>query len=68
MLHGLEQPNYWFPFPTQIWKYYVNAVNAISTFVEPTPTNNIITNETIPTQYIIKQGLKVFGKKGQAEV
>ena len=36
---------------------YVNVVNAITTFVEPTPPTNITTNETILTQYIIKQGL-----------
>ena len=44
-------------------KAYVNIVNAITTFVDPTPPTNIITNETILTQYSIKQGLKVFGKK-----
>ena len=47
---------------------YVNVVNAIVTFAEPTPPTNIITNETILTQYIIKQGLKFFGKKGEAAV
>ena len=49
-------------------KAYVNVVNAITSFVKPTPPNNIITNKTILTQYIIKQGLKVFGNKGKAEV
>ena len=49
-------------------KAYVNVVNAITFVVKPTPPTNIITNETILTQYIIKQGLKVFGKKGKAEV
>ena len=44
-------------------KAYVNFVNAITSFVKPTPTTNIITNETILTQYSIKKGLKVFGKK-----
>ena len=43
-------------------KAYTNFVNAIATFVEPIPPNNIITNETILTQYSIKQGLKVFEK------
>ena len=46
-------------------KAYVNFVNAISTFVEITPPTNIITNKTILTQYTIKQGHKVFGKKGE---
>ena len=46
-------------------KYYVNIVNAISTFVEPTTQTNIITNETIVNQCIIKQGIKVFGKKAR---
>ena len=44
-------------------KSYVNFVSAITTFVEPAPTTNIITNKTILTQYSIKQGLKVFGKR-----
>ena len=45
-------------------KAYVNVVNAIPTFVKPTPPTNIITNKTIFTQYIINHGLKVFGNKG----
>ena len=49
-------------------KYYINVVNNINFFVKPTPPTNIITNETILTQYIIKQGLKVFGNKGEAAV
>ena len=49
-------------------KAYVNVVNAITSFVKPIPPTNIITNETILTQYRIKQGLKVFGKKGEAAV
>ena len=49
-------------------KAYVNVVNAITSFVKPTPPTNIITNETILTQYSIKQGLKVFGKKSEAAV
>ena len=49
-------------------KAYVNVVNAITYFVKPTPPTNIITNETILTQYSIKQGLKVFGKKVVAAV
>ena len=47
-------------------KDYANIVNAISKFVEPTPPTNSITNETIMTQYSIKQGLKVFVKNGKA--
>ena len=39
-------------------KTYVNIVNAIATFVEPTHPTKIITNETILNQYIIKQGIK----------
>ena len=42
-------------------KFYINVLNAITSFVKPTPTTNIITNDTILTQYIIKQVLKVFG-------
>ena len=49
-------------------KAYVNVVNAITSFVKLTPPTNIITNKTILTQYIIKKGLKVFEKKGEAAV
>ena len=49
-------------------KAYVNVVNSITYFVKPTPPTNIITNKTIMTQYSTKQGLKVFGKKGEATV
>ena len=49
-------------------KAYVNVVNAITSFVKPTPPTNIINNKTILTQYRIKQGLKVFGNKGEAAV
>ena len=49
-------------------KLYVNVVNAINSFVKPTPPTNIITNKTILTQYGIKQVLKVFRKKGRASV
>ena len=49
-------------------KSYVNIVNNIATFVKPNPPTNIITNDTILTQYIIKQGLEVFGKKSEAAV
>ena len=47
---------------------YFNVLNDIYIFIKQTPTTNIIPNETILTQYSIKQGLKVFGKKGEAEV
>ena len=46
-----------------VTKAYVNIVNAINTFIDPTTPTNIIKNENILNQYIIKQGLKVFGKK-----
>ena len=49
-------------------KSYVNVVNDITYFVKPTPPTNIITNGNILSQYSIKQGLKVFGKKGEAAV
>ena len=49
-------------------KGYINIVNYITSFVKPTPPNNIITNETILNQYSIKQVLKVFGNKGEAKV
>ena len=49
-------------------KAYINAVNAITYFIKPTPPTIIITNETILTQYRIKQLLKVFVKKGKAAV
>ena len=49
-------------------KAYVNVVNAITSFVKPTPPINIITNETILTQYSINQGLKFFVNKGEAAV
>ena len=48
-----------------VTKDYVNVLNAIATFVYPTTSTSIITNETIPTQHSIKQGLKVFVKKGE---
>ena len=35
-------------------KSYINVVNAITSSVKPTPPTNIVTNETILTQYIIK--------------
>ena len=49
-------------------KDYINVVNAITYFVKSKPPTNIITNETILTQCSINQVLKVFGKKGEAEV
>ena len=47
-------------------KDYFNVVNDITTFVEPTSTTNIITNETILAWYSNKQVLKDFGKKVEA--
>ena len=47
-------------------KAYINVVNAINYFVKPTPPTNIITNETILTQYSITQVIKVFVSKGEA--
>ena len=47
-------------------KAYINFVNTINSFVKPTPPTDIITNETILTQYIINQGLNVFVKKCDA--
>ena len=49
-------------------KAYFNVINSTSAFVEHTPPTNIITNDTILNQYINKQGLKVFGLKGEAGV
>ena len=49
-------------------KAYVKVFNVIATFFEPTPPTNIITNDTILTQYSIKQVLNVIGKKGDAAV
>ena len=49
-------------------KVNINVVNSIASFVKPTPTTNIITNETILMQYSNKYILNVFGKKGEAEV
>ena len=45
---------------------YVNVINTIATFVEPTPPTKIIIDETILTQYIIKQGLQIFRQKVKA--
>ena len=49
-------------------KSYIYVVNAIDYFAKPTPPTNIITNETILTQYSINQGLKVFGDEGEDAV
>ena len=51
-----------------VTKAYVNVTNATSTFVEPTPQTNTITNYTIITQYSIKKGPKFSGQKGEAAV
>ena len=47
---------------------YVEVVNTITTFVEPTPQTNILKNETILTQYIIKHGIQLFQQKGKSAV
>ena len=49
-----------------VTKANVNILNAIFIFVDPNTPTNIITNDTTLTQYIIKQGLKGFVKKGEA--
>ena len=49
-------------------KSYVKVFNYISTFVEPITPTNIIKNETILNQYIIKQGLEFRGGEGKAVV
>ena len=45
-----------------VFKVYVDIVNAKADFVEPTPPTNIITNNAILNQYNIKQGIEVFKK------
>ena len=50
-----------------IAKAYVKVFNVIDAFVEPNSPTNIITNETILTQYSIKQGLKNFDKKARLQ-
>ena len=67
-LHGLEQPNLFSHALDNVTKYYVKVANAISSFVEPTPPTNIITNETILNQYSIKQKLNSFDRKIKDEV
>ena len=49
-------------------KAYINVVNAIYYFVKLTPPTNIITNETILTQYSTNKGLKFFVNKGESAV
>ena len=51
-----------------VCKAYANFFNAISTFFEPTTPTNIITNDTILTQYIIKQVIKKIRQKVEAAV
>ena len=48
-------------------KDYINVLNDIFTFIDTTPPTNIITNETILTQYIIRQEIKVFCKKARLQ-
>ena len=47
-------------------KAYVNIVNDIVSIVKPTSPTNIIINETILTQYRIKQGIQILLKKVEA--
>ena len=47
---------------------YIKVVNNIATFARPTPPTNIITNDTTMTQYSIKKGIGLFGKKVKAAV
>ena len=49
-------------------KAYINVVDYIIYFGKLTPLTNIITNETILTQYSINRGLNVFGNKVEAAV
>ena len=49
-----------------VTKANVNILNSISTFVDPNTPTNIITHYTFLNKYSIKQGLKGFGKKGEA--
>ena len=44
-------------------KAYLNILNDIAIFVEPTPQTNITKSYTILTLYSINQGLKVFEKR-----
>ena len=52
----------------RIVKYHLNVPDAISTFVKADPPTNIITDDTILTQYSSNQGLEVFGKKDESVV
>ena len=51
-----------------ISKAYAKIVNTIDNFSNSNPPTNIITNDTIPTQYSINQGLKVSVNKGESVV
>ena len=64
----MEQYNFGSNELHSVAKAYINVVNDFDSFVKPTPPTNTITNETTLTQYIIKQGLKVFGNKGEYAV
>ena len=50
----------------RVAKSYVKVADDISNFFRSTPPTNTINNDTILTQCSIKQGLKVFDKKGKA--
>ena len=51
-----------------VTKAYVKTTTTITNFVKPNTPTNMLKNETILTQYYIKHGLHVFGKKGEATV
>ena len=51
----MKQPNFGSHALHSVTKSYINVSNDIDTFFEPTPSTNIIKNETIVTQYSIKQ-------------
>ena len=43
---------------------YMNVINAITYFNEPTMALIVIANKTILSQYSINQGIEIFGKYG----
>ena len=67
-LHGTEQSNFGSNELHIVAKAYVNVVNVIDILFKPTPQTNIVTKDTVLTQYRINQGLKVFGIKVKAAV
>ena len=43
---------------------YMNVINAITYFNEPTMALIVIANKNILSQYSINQGIEIFGKYG----